>query len=254
MIRDDQQEKTRPLGKVVGQRQHPKKDAEINAVSIEPSAGFAHSEKSAKLPLTVKPSLASLKYIPKELCHRNNIKQTNGGKVKTTQPPHLSGFFISATMGDSIELSGVARNTTPLCGNTCSVSIRTLNGSRLPFGSQNIKQSNENHTMQALQTPAIGAPAHLAKGCHLHSGTACLIPFETYRDALHQAKLDKAKKGRGRAYVQLLNAFHQAILPLFFAETQGNLSEVSRLMGIHRETIGIWCKNQNIRTTPAREV
>ncbi len=109
--------------------------------------------------------------------------------------------------------------------------------------------------MQNTHTPAIGAPAHLAKGFNPESiGTPCLLPFQTYTAALEQAKLDKAKKGRGRAYVQLLNAFHQAILPLFFAEAQGNLSEVSRLMGIHRETIGVWCKNQNIRTTPAREV
>lgn len=108
--------------------------------------------------------------------------------------------------------------------------------------------------MQNTQTPAIGAPARIAKGCHLHSGTACLIPFETYLDALHQAKLDKAKKGRGRAYVQLLNAFHQAILPLFFAETQGNLSEVSRLMGIHRETITVWCKQLGLNSRANGEV
>ncbi|WP_298613238.1 hypothetical protein, partial [uncultured Thiothrix sp.] len=53
-----------------------------------------HSEKSAKLPLTVKPSLASLKHVPSEHT-RHNIKQTNGGNVKNTEPP-MSGFSISA--------------------------------------------------------------------------------------------------------------------------------------------------------------
>ncbi|TXH71979.1 MAG: hypothetical protein E6Q83_00250 [Thiothrix sp.] len=103
--------------------------------------------------------------------------------------------------------------------------------------------------MQNTQTPAIGAHAHLAKGFNPESiGTPCLLPFQTYIAALEQAQADKARKGKGQAYAQLLNAFHQAILPLFFAEAQGNLSEVSRLMGIHRETISIWCKQLGLNT------
>ena len=109
--------------------------------------------------------------------------------------------------------------------------------------------------MQNTQTPAIGAPARLAKGFHPNSiGTPCLIPFQTYLDALQQAQADKAAKGKGRAYAQLLNAFHQAILPLFFAEAQGNLSEVSRLMGIHRETITLWCKQLGLNNRANGEV
>lgn len=103
--------------------------------------------------------------------------------------------------------------------------------------------------MQNTHTPAIGAPALMAKGYHPEFiGTACLLPFQTYLDALQQAQADKATKGKGQAYHQLLNAFHQAILPLFFAEAQGNLSEVSRLMGIHRETITVWCKQLGLNS------
>ena len=212
-----------------------------------------HSEKSANLPLTVKPSLASLKHVPSEHT-RHNVKQTCGGNVKNTEPP-MSGFSISATLDDSNELLGVARNTIPLCGNTCSVSERTLNGSRQLLNCQHVKQTYENNAMQNTQTPAIGAPALLAKGCHPESiGTACLIPLQTYQDALQQARADKATKGKGQAYAQLLNAFHQAILPLFFAETRGNLSEVSRLMGIHRETITVWCKQLGLNSRANGEV
>ncbi len=212
-----------------------------------------NSQKSAKLPLTDKPSLASLKRVPSEGT-RHNSKQTNGGNVKNTEPP-MSGFSISATLDDSIEWSGVARNTTPLCGNTCSVSIRTLRDSRQLLNCQHSKQTNENHAMQNTHTPAIGAPAHLAKGLNPHStGTPCLLPFQTFTDALQQAHTDKATKGKGQAYHQLLNAFHQAILPLFFAEAQGNLSEVSRLMGIHRETITVWCKQLGLKSRVNGEV
>lgn len=207
----------------------------------------SNSQNSANLPLTVKPSLASLKHVPSEVT-RHNVKQTNGGNVKNTEPP-MSGFSISATLDDSIELLGVARNTTPLCGNTCSVSIRTLNGSRQLLNCQHVKQSNENHAMQNTQTPAISAPAHLAKGFNPESiGIPCLLPFQTFTDALQQAHTDKATKGKGQAYHQLLNAFHQAILPLFFTEAKGNLSEVSRLMGIHRETITVWCKQLGLNS------
>jgi DNA-binding protein Fis len=212
-----------------------------------------NSEKSDNLSLTVKPSLASLKHVPSEHTRRN-YKQTCGGNVKNIEPP-MSGFSISATLSDSNELSGVARNRTPLRGNTCSVSVRTLIGSRQLLNCQHYKQTYENNAMQNTQTPAIGAPALMAKGFHPEStGTACLIPFQTYLDALQQAQADKATKGKGQAYHQLLNAFHQAILPLLFAETKGNLSEVSRLLGIHRETISIWCKQLGLNSRANEEV
>ncbi|HPY40713.1 MAG TPA: hypothetical protein PLM98_09355 [Thiolinea sp.] len=208
---------------------------------------YSNSEKTDKATLTDKPALAILESVSSERT-RHNVKQTFGGNVKNTEPP-ISGFSISATLSDSMELSGVARNRTPLRGNTCSVSERTLNGSRQLLNCQHVKQTFENNAMQNTQTPAIGAPALLAKGFHPEStGTTCLIPFQTYLDALQQAQADKATKGKGQAYAQILNALHQAILPLLFAEAKGNLSEVSRLMGIHRETITVWCKQLGLNS------
>lgn len=103
--------------------------------------------------------------------------------------------------------------------------------------------------MQNTHTPAMVAPAPLANSfTPIHTGKICLLPFQTFLDTLQQAHTDKANKGKGQAYAQLLNAFHRAILPLFFAEAKGNLSEVSRLMGIHRETITVWCKQLDLNS------
>lgn len=211
-------------------------------------------QKSDQATLTDKPARAKLKNVPSERT-RHNFKQTSGGKVKNTQPPTPCGFFISATLGASNELPRVARNTTPLGGNTCSATIGALEGSRQLYNCQHFKQTSENNAMQDTHTPAIGAPAHLAKGFNPESiGIPCLLTFQTFTDALQQAHTDKATKGKGQAYHQLLNAFHQAILPLFFAEAQGNLSEVARLMGIHRETITVWCKQLGLNSRANGEV
>ena len=205
-------------------------------------------QKSDQATLTDKPARAKLKNVPSERT-RHNFKQIEGGNVKIIEPP-MSGFSISATLDDSIEWSGVARNTTPLRGNTCSANPSiALEGSRQLYNCQYFKQIEENNAMQNTQTPAISAPAHLAKGFNPESiGIPCLLPFQTFTDALQQAHTDKATKGKGQAYHQLLNAFHQAILPLFFTEAKGNLSEVSRLMGIHRETITVWCKQLGLNS------
>ena len=56
----------------------------------------------------------------------------------------------------------------------------------------------------------------------------CLIPT---------AKTERATNGKANAYAVLLEQFHRAILPAFFIECGGNLSEISRLLGIHRETV-----------------
>lgn len=72
------------------------------------------------------------------------VKHTYGGKVQDTQPPAMSGFFMPAACPrDCNQLPGVARNRTPPSGNTCSVSVRTLNGSRQPYNCQHVKQTYE---------------------------------------------------------------------------------------------------------------
>lgn len=69
------------------------------------------------------------------------VKQTQGGKVQDTQPPATSGFFIPAACPrDCNQLLGVARNKIPPSGNTCSVTLSALNGSRQPYNCQHVKK------------------------------------------------------------------------------------------------------------------
>ena len=204
-------------------------------------------EKSANHPLTENPTPTSIENVPgNDTGH--NFKQTQGGKVKTTQPPDLSGFFMPATSPcDCNKLPGVARNRKPPCGNTCSVTLCTLEGSRQPQNCQHFKQTNEVNAMQCTQPHAIGAPAPMDKGfTPTPTGKPCLLDSQAIINAIRTARSDHATKGRGNAYAHLLELFHQAIFPAFFVEAKGNLSEVSRLTGVNRETIRIWCRNHNI--------
>ncbi len=101
--------------------------------------------------------------------------------------------------------------------------------------------------MQCTQPHAIGAPAPMDKGfTPTPTGTTCLLSTAELFAAIKQAKHDKAHDGRGHAYADLLTLFHAAILPAFFVETQGNLSEVARLLGIHRSTIKEYCLLANV--------
>lgn len=88
--------------------------------------------------------------------------------------------------------------------------------------------------MQTRHSSAFGAPAPVAQGYH---PTLCILSDDALHQTIHQAKTDLKHKGRGNAYARLLKQFHAMILPAFIAETGGNLSEMSRLLGIHRETV-----------------
>lgn len=85
------------------------------------------------------------------------------------------------------------------------------------------------------------------------SNTACLLPSSVLTETLNQAKKERTATGKANAYGVLLEAFHRIILPPFFAECGGNLSEVSRLLGIHRETIRryVWLAEIDISNTTA---
>lgn len=213
---------------------------------------YSNSEKTDNNPLTGKPTATSIENVPGEPITRHNFKQTKGGKVQNTQPPAMSGFFMPATLpGDSTKLSGVARNKTPRSGNTCSVPFRTLEGSRQPNNCQNFKQTKEEHAMKTAQNHAIGAPAPADKGLTQNPSKTCLLPTSTLLEALTQAKAQRATTGKATAYGALLEHFHRAILPAFFVECRGNLSEVSRLLGVHRETVKLYATLANIDTTGA---
>ena len=188
--------------------------------------------KNVKSVLTEKTQGASLKNVPDATNTRHNIKQTNGGNVQNTKPPTMRGFFMPATQpGDCTKLSGVARNKTPPSGNTCSVSFRTLNGSRQLLNCPNIKQTNEANAMQG-NNQGIATPVANVQGYH-----PSLIPSALLQDTIQHAKQQRATTGKANAYAELLNHFHRAILPAFFVECDGNLSEIARLLGIHRESV-----------------
>ncbi|EIJ33367.1 helix-turn-helix domain-containing protein [Thiothrix nivea] len=79
----------------------------------------------------------------------------------------------------------------------------------------------------------------------------CLLHSSTLLEILTKAKQERATNGKGNAYAELQEAFHREVLPAFFIETQGNLSEVARLLGIHRHTISGYCKQADIDMTGA---
>ena len=105
--------------------------------------------------------------------------------------------------------------------------------------------------MQTANTHATATPVAGDKGLTATQSTRCLLPASTLLEALTQAKQERAATGKANAYGVLLEAFHRAILPAFFIETEGNLSEVSRLLGIHRESVRKYAAQANINTSSA---
>lgn len=205
---------------------------------------YSNSQKTDNNPLTGKPPTTSIVNVPGEAITRHNVKQTNGGKVEDTQPPAMCGFFMPATLpGDSTNLSGVYGIEHRASGNTCGVSIWTLEDSRQPYNCQNFKQTNEEHAMKTAKNHAIGTHVPAGKG---FTTTPCLMPSGVLLDALTQAKTERATNGKANAYGVLLETFHRAILPAFFVECGGNLSEVSRLLGLHRGTVKEYATLANI--------
>ena len=201
---------------------------------------LCNSEKSVIDYLTEKPQDVRLKNVPGDTNTRHNVKQTQGGKVENTQPPAMRGFFMPATQpGDCNKLSGVARNKIPPSGNTCSATLCALNGSRQLLNCPHVKQIHEEYAMQGINQ-GIATPVASSQVCNHALRAYCLIPTSTLLDALTQAKQERATNGKANAYAVLLEQFHRAILPAFFSECGGNLSEIARLLGIHRETVRLY--------------
>ncbi|MBJ6612197.1 MAG: hypothetical protein JG718_17720 [Candidatus Thiothrix moscowensis] len=69
------------------------------------------------------------------------------------------------------------------------------------------------------------------------SSTRCLFTSDQLFSIIHEAKQERASTGKGNAYARILDTLHKLILPAFAAECGGNLSEIAKVMGIHRETI-----------------
>lgn len=108
--------------------------------------------------------------------------------------------------------------------------------------------------MQTANTHATATPVAGDKGLTATQSTRCLLPASALLEAITQAKQERAATGKANAYGQLLEAFHRAILPAFFIECGGNLSEIARLLGIHRESVRKYAAQANIDTSGAAAV
>ncbi len=223
------------------------RDTQYNTVGKQ-----GNSEKSVIDYLTEKPQDVRLKNVPGDTNTRHNVKQTQGGKVENTQPPAMSGFFMPATQpGDCNKLSGVARNKIPPSGNTCSATLCALNGSRQLLNCPHVKQIHEEYAMQGTNQ-GIATPVASSQVCNPSvAQEQAFIPTSTILDALIQAKQERATNGKANAYAVLLEQFHRAILPAFFIECGGNLSEISRLLGIHRETVRLYAALADVKQNAA---
>lgn len=82
---------------------------------------------------------------------------------------------------------------------------------------------------QGTTTPVVGSQGY--------TQAPCLLPTSILLDTIIQAKAERATHGKANAYGILLDHFHKAILPAFYAECGGNLSEIARLTGLHRESV-----------------
>lgn len=91
----------------------------------------------------------------------------------------------------------------------------------------------------------IGAPAPVGK---VWLCSPCLLPSNTLLEILNQAQADRATNGKGDAYAALLDAFHQTIFPPLLRATHGNVSELARLLGIHRGTLTNYLSSTSVNT------
>jgi len=78
------------------------------------------------------------------------------------------------------------------------------------------------------------------------SSTTCLLTPTLLSSTISESLQQRAEQGRATAYAYLLKHFHRSVLPQFIAETNGNIAEASRLLGIHRETLTTYCLNAEI--------
>ena len=213
-----------------------------------------NSQISGNYPLTEISTTLNLENVPSPETTRNNLKQTFGGNLQNTKPPAMSGIFLPATFPrDCNKLLGVASTIKyRQCGNTCSVSERTLKGTRQLYNCQNLKQSFEVNAMQNATAHSTATPVATAKGLSpTPNSTRCILPSDVLLNTLVTAKRKRKQDDRANAYAELLTQFHKAIFPAFFTETNGNLSEVSRLLGLHRETVKTYAVLAEIDMTGA---
>jgi len=204
------------------------------------SVDNSNIEKSHKNHLRKNSQNGSLENAPASPQANRRVSRNNiGGKVDTTQPPLVSGFFMPAiSTGDNISLSGGYGIKNRLRGNTCGASYVAPRDSR-QFCDCHHSRNNVGINAMNANTHGTATPVASTQGASSHP-CSCTLLSTVLSDTISQAKTEAAiggKFGTANAYADLLQKFHAAILPAFISETKGNTSQIARLLGIDRASV-----------------
>ena len=201
-------------------------------------------QKSVKNTLTDLSSAANLEIAPEsQQANRRVSRQITGGKVDSTQPPHVSGFFVPVNLsGDDTSLPRGCEIQKRLRVNTCGglpVSHLETRGSFKTVSAKTQDNIQESTAMNA-NTHGIATPVAATPGASSDQCNDCLLPSSVLSDVIQHAKQEAASRGKfgtSDAYAKLLKHFHAAILPALIDETGGNTSAMARLLGLHRDSV-----------------
>jgi len=205
-------------------------------------------QKNSKNLLTDLSAAVNLKIAPESpQANRRVCRQLKGGKVDTTQPPHVSGFFVPVNLsGNDTSLPRGYGIEKRLRVNTCGgvpLSHLETRGSFKTVSAKTLNKSNGTLAMNNANTHGNTTPVVATPGTSSDQCNNCLLPSSVLSDAIQHAKQEAASRGKfgtSDAYARLLKHFHAAILPAFIAETGGNTSAMARLLGLHRESVRIY--------------
>lgn len=216
-----------------------------------------NSKKISKSLLTDLSAAVNLKIAPESpQADRRVFKQSKGGKVDTTQPPHVSGFILPVNpSGDDTSLSGGYGIKNRSRGNTCGATFGAFEDSRQFCDCHNFKKTKDKPAMNA-NTHGTATPVAATPGVSSDQCNDCLLPSSVLSDAIQHAKQEAASRGKfgtSDAYAKLLKHFHAAILPAFIAETGGNMSAMARLLGVHRSSVRLYAHDIGLTDLDGRK-
>ena len=218
-----------------------------------------NSKKTGKSLLTDLSAAVNLKIAPKSPpADRRVSRQITGGKkVDSTQPPHVSGFFVPVNLsGDDTSLPRGYGIEKRLRVNTCGglpVSHLETPGS---FATAQTLNNITGSTAMNANTHGTATPVAATPGVSSDQCNDCLLPSSVLSDAIQHAKQDAASRGKfgkSDAYARLLKHFHAAILPAIIAETGGNMSEMARLLGVHRSSVRLYADGVGLTDLDGRK-
>ena len=200
-------------------------------------------QKTDKKQLTVFPHGFNLSpALVSQTASQRISKQSKGGKVNTTQPPDVSGFFVPAHFsGGNISLpGGFGQKNIAYAAIPSGAPCDAPKDSRQFYDCQNLRKFTGNAAMKNANNHGTATPVAANQGASSIQCNHCLIPSCVVSDTLNQAQEIAAtggKHGKADAYAELLKHFHAATLPAFIEATNGNISQLTRLLGIHRSSV-----------------